>query len=124
MTNQEKLQAVEKKIREVCTELQLDTRGLSDSERVWEEATATPTVHLEHVLRAIASEKFDLGMFVSFRDTTKLHMFPQGNSRKEEYIPMAGISVDTRQWLYNLSLPIADQSEPTIAFLYEVICNH
>lgn len=50
-----KIQAITNAIRKACPELHLDTRGMSDSERVWEEATATPDIHLEHVLRALGN---------------------------------------------------------------------
>lgn len=74
-------------------------------------------IRLADVLLAMGKNKIDVGCSSSFKGDY-LHMFPQGNSKKEEPIANTHISVDTRQAQWNLLKDdLRDQFEETITFL-------
>lgn len=79
-------------------------------------------IGLADVLLAMAHNLVDLGASVSFKNANFVHLFPQGASKKEEYISVAGVSVDTRRANWDLKNDnLEDQSEETLSFIAELL---
>lgn len=124
MTTQEQLQFIREKCIEANPSIKLKgcTCKLMADETGCLVGTHYREIRLADVLLAMNHNMIDLGLSTSFKNTDMLHMFPQGNSKKEEYISVANISVDTRQGHWNLVKDdVSNQTPETTAFLVELL---
>jgi hypothetical protein len=78
-------------------------------------------IRLADILVTLGKNKVDVGCLVSFKGSY-CHLFPQGDSKKEEPIPNTNVSVDTRKAQYNLLADdITLQSPETISFIHNLL---